>query len=515
MNEDELFDQFLDALRRDLNAAPPPELDAENAAFIRALVAAERNTAPAKSIQDRVWHKALSLAQSESDVFARPSSKNGQVEQKLTYLKSTERMGMEAGDPPTHESSDLLPIHQTAPGTRPPTVRSFWQYTLTIAAAILILAFLGGLLIEMMNDPKDGYLSPISPTEELTPEATPGCNSSTDYLTRGEDLLSSGSYEAAAAAYACAIEINPTDYTAYVWRGGLAAAKGDYDQLGYDLYGIFSHRTSGSDAMTLNLVKTIPKLTAAIESRPDDPTLYLLRGLAAFVADLRSNALKDFEELKRLAPENAAGYLLHWETQPADKLLTDEDFKTGSELAPGSALTDWAVSVNYVEANVTGWWMHYDEAIQRNPEHPFAYEARGIAHVYRGDNAAASADFYQHIQLYQGESIEEYTLELGKTFNFDAVTGQVYRLTFEASMGQKLNIVPSRGYSALNWIYPPTLVVLDPDGEVMDAPYSITGTGGAATTPIRGLDIWTGGTYTVLVTPNVSGPMTLTVSVAR
>jgi tetratricopeptide (TPR) repeat protein len=511
MNDAELFDQYLDALRRDPNAAPPAGLDAESAAFIRVLAAAEKPSASTDAVRDRVWHKALSLAQNEADTFSRPSSKNGQFEQKLTLLKSSDHIHVEEDD--TRNTTTALPTHPSAPRTRPPTVRYFWQYTLTIGAAIVIVALIGGLLVEMVNDPIDGYPA-LESGETLEPTAEV-CDSRTDYMARGEADIFAGDYAVARAAYDCALEVDPTNYAAMVLRGGFAGLDGDYDQLGYDLYTALSHRVSGSDPLSLNLVKLMPTLNEAIGSRPDDATLYLLRGLAAFVADLRTNALKDFEWLMTLAPDNAIGYLFNWSLKPEANLLTDDDITKSLELAPDSTLADWLVSLNFTQAVSELWAAEYDRAVQDHPDHPFAYEARGIANIFREDMEAAAADFYQHIQLYSIDDAEEHELTLGETFALDAIAGQVYRLTFKAQQWQTLNVTPAKVYAPTNWIYPPTVVVLNPAGEVMPAPYAMESALGISRTPIRGLEIMDSGVYSILLTTNATGPLNITVSEAR
>jgi Tol biopolymer transport system component len=159
MNEAELIDRYIDALNRDPNALPPPGLDADTVAFVRALVESEQRPAPSTSAQDRVWHRAMSLAESPPTPGEnrRASSRGNHIEQRVTILKSNDHLKMEDSDMDTHLSQPLETFMRVMPGTRPPRQRYYWQYTLTIAAALVILALLGGILIEMVNDPIDGY----------------------------------------------------------------------------------------------------------------------------------------------------------------------------------------------------------------------------------------------------------------------------------------------------------------------------------------------------------------------
>jgi tetratricopeptide (TPR) repeat protein len=510
MSEAELFDQYLDALRRDPKAAPPPDLDAETAAFIRELVAAEQQPAPMKSLQDRVWHKTLTLAQDERDSFARPASRNGRVDEKLTLLKRDERIQTSDDDRTT-----MLSEVRVTPGTRPPTSRYFWQYTLTIAAAVLILALLGGLLIQMVNNnPNIGIPGSQGGTETPILTPIPACDVNADYMVQGEASIDAGDYEAAAFAYQCAIEVDPTNYVAYLWRGGLAAIKGDYDQLGNDLYTFFSHLTGWDDPMRLAVVRAMPVLTRAINDHPDDVQPYLLRGLASMVADLPS--LPDFERVMELAPDNAAGYLFHWSISlSTERDPNDPNLDKGMELASDSTLVDWILWTNLTQATAETYLPNFTQAIELNPKHLFAYEARGMANAFWGDTDAASDDFYQHIQNNQTDVADEDELTLGKTFTFQATAGTVYRLPFRAQTWQKLNITATRADRSINYVFPVTPVVLTPACDLLPAPYRVQSQYSNTSILIAGLAVPKDGLYTLLVAPNYSGMVSITVSEAK
>lgn len=506
MNESDLFDQFLDALRRNPKAVPPPGLDAETAAFIRALVAAEGKATPPQSAADRVWHKALTLA--ESEIYRQNGHASaGKIEQHIVIHKADESIGPEGSADFTYESAADMP---NAPVTRPPTSRWLWQHTLTLAASVAVIVALGVLLIEMVNNPRDGYPALMSLT---TPEATPECISSSDSMVEGETRLEAGDYAGAAIAYACAIELDPTNYAAYLWRGALAAVQGDYDQLGYDLHTIFSHRLPGTDPTKVNAVKGLPALTRALTARPDDSTLYLLRGVASFVGDLRSNALDDFDQLIALEPDNPVGYALRWPLKSEANIIDDPDIQQAQALTPDSALIDWVVSLDLTEATASSWLANYDRAIELHPQHPFAYEGRGIAHIFAGDMAAAAADFYQHIQINGQEMVEQGQAKPGESLTFETIPGTAYRVTFEASMWRKLDVVAIRGgYAAISRAYPPTQVILNPAGEVMPVTYNVVSALGASTTPILNFEAPADGLYTLVVLVNSGGPVTITIS---
>lgn len=508
MNEPHLIDQYMDALRQNPKATPPPGLDAETAAFVRNLVLSQQTKKPSESVRDRVWHKALNLAeQPDSATTNNPfnPTQNGLVEQQIRLVKS--------GQPSEACDADVYPIQvfnrQGAPHTRPPTLRYFWQYTLTIAAALVIIALLGGILIQMVYDPSEGYPGAESlQTEEPT---VPACDPTLNYLAQGSVHVAAGDYEAAATAYQCAIEINPSDYAAYVWRGGLAAAKGDYDQVGYDLYAVMRQRVGTNDPLRISVVHEIPNLNEALRLRPDDVTAHFLRGLAYLVGGL--SAELDFTQVTQLAPDNGAGYLLKWvattETHLPD--FNDTYFTQGEALAGDSMLMAWAASLSLSQPRAAVWKPKFDALLAENPNHPFAYEARGLAQVMMGDSANAANDFYRHIQNNRTDAAEEYTAALGETLTIEGTAGTVYRLLISAEAGQTITITETRSYRLFTLVYPATQVVLAPNGDLLPAPYQIVTDKSTSALAIQGLVIPDSGVYTLLVMPNSNGALTIRV----
>jgi hypothetical protein len=510
MSEHELIDQYIDALRQNANAAPPPGLDADTAAFVRSLALSQQAERPADSVRDRVWHKALTLAEKQDSFGVSNVSKNGRAEQQVTFHKPGQNRDMDDDKRYPITDASQEPARRFTPGTRSPTIRYFWQYTLTLAAAILMVVLLGGLLIQMVNDPTDGF--PSASSLETT-EPIPACDISADYMAQGEASIIVGSYDAAVTAYNCAIEVDPADYTAYLWRGGLAGADGDYDQLGNDLYTVMRRRGGSSDPMRLAAVRMIASLNSAAKSRPDDPVPYLLRGLANLVSGI--SAEPDFVGFMELAPENASGYLLYWVANNQNLVpdFSDEFFVQGAERAGDSILLGWLVSLSFSEPMAEMWQPYFDQLIESNPEHPFAYEARGMAHAVLGDPNAAS-DFHQHIQNNQTETIEGEPLVLGKSLALEGGPGVVYRLPFSAEAGQTVNVTEERLY-AFSLVYPPTMVLLTPDGTPLPATYILTPDVGASTLAIRGLEIPESGLYTLLVMSNYTGQMAIRISEAK
>lgn len=341
------------------------------------------------------------------------------------------------------------------------------------------------------------------------------CDPTTDYLAEGEAQIVAGDYTAAGWAYDCAIDLDSGNYVAYFWRGALASAGGDYNQLGDDLNTFMQHRTGGSDPLRLAIVKALPSLTEAVGERPDDPTAYLLHGLSMTMADLRADA--DFEKVMELAPENATGYLFYWlSSNPINGADFDaESYAKGIELAGDSTLVDWIHSfaaVDMTESIAEANLIHFDEVIANHPDHPFAFAARGMAHVMLGDESdLATNDFYQHIQNNKSTVFYEDELPLGTNLAFDATPGALYNIPFTAEAGQLINVAATRTDGGIFYVFPITHIILDPAGNVMPLPYSMLVFMGGTRTPVVGLEIPESGTYTLLVTPNYDGEVDIAV----
>ncbi|MEO8606253.1 MAG: hypothetical protein ABI690_00100 [Chloroflexota bacterium] len=337
------------------------------------------------------------------------------------------------------------------------------------------------------------------------------CDSTTDYMAQGQEKVASGNYEEATWAFECVIAADPSNGPAHFWHGGLAGATGDANQLGSDLFAFFRQRTGPQDPILLAVVKTIPDLSDAITAHPDDTTLHLLRGLAYTMAGIPLSAKTDFDALITLAPDNAVGYLFRWfvvSNQSPRPDFEDANLKKGMELAPDSMLTDWMYAFPTIDLTQTIAKIqiaHFDDIIQSHPDHPFAFESRGMANAMLGDTTAATKDFYQHVENAKSEPVDQAELAFDTLLKIDATAGDVYRIPFTAHAGQKINIVTNRSSGGIFYVFPVTPVVLNPAGDVMDAPYKVNVEMGGTTTPIIGLEIPADGTYSLLVTPNYSG----------
>jgi tetratricopeptide (TPR) repeat protein len=503
-NEAQLVERYADALRRDAKTPPPPGLDINTAEATRALVLSEGTAALESGQAARMWHRALAQAEPQYEIVMTQnrSQTDAGIIQNMRVLKRDEGFSRAQDDGNSMDESwgSTVP---TAPATRPPNSRNLLQYTLTIAAAVLIVALVGGILMDMVNDPIDGYPALVSLNETPTAEPTPVCVSSTDYMTAGEASISTGDYRAALAAYTCAITLDPANYVAYNLRGGLAAAGGDYDQLGYDYYTFITHHAAYPKDDSL--LKVLATVRDTIDARPDDPVLYALRGLLLTAVLLDTPT--DMPYLLELEPRNPVGYLFsrNW---PYKYDINDAYIQKAIELAPDSALLDFWLARGLTKENAAFAKPFFDRAIESNPAHPFAYQARAVADVFLGDMTAAANDFYQHILSNPGTETEIDGLTIGAALPLVTDIGDVSRLPFSADTWQTLNVSTSQKTGRFS----PTLIVLNPQGEVMPVPYQITGTENMVS--IEGLEIPESGIYTLLVKSNSDTQMDILITEA-
>jgi len=128
-NQALLLERYLETLRTQPDAAPPPGLDADMAAFARQMQTTQTTSAPTPGTQDRVWHRVMSATQA--------SSPNG-------HVAPTDRQEI------THQLQTDEETYMTNTITSPPIRRSTLPYTALAAlvavtiAAVVFVANRGG-----------------------------------------------------------------------------------------------------------------------------------------------------------------------------------------------------------------------------------------------------------------------------------------------------------------------------------------------------------------------------------
>ena len=112
---------------------------------------------------------------------------------------------------------------------------------------------------------------------------------------RGDSLLSHGHYDSAAYYYGRAIKRNPDDPSAYSGRARAYSRDIDLDEWADD--------KPGAD-----LPAALADADKAVALNPDDPQLYLNRGVIRAVASKHDDALADVEHALRLRPDDGLSH---------------------------------------------------------------------------------------------------------------------------------------------------------------------------------------------------------------
>jgi tetratricopeptide (TPR) repeat protein len=373
-------------------------------------------------------------------------------------------------------------------------------------AATLTLLLLSGVLFQATNSPKERY-----PILAAFQETVSTCDAVTDYAELVRSSIIAGDYETASTAANCTLEADPENLAAYLWQGGLAAANGDYDTLANNLHFVTSHHAAGSTPANTAIVQEIRNLSSAVQARPDDFVPYLLRGLFYWAGLLDSSARTDWNRVMELAPDNQVAYLFGSVLEPDPEIFTQR-WTVGLNLAPDSTLIDWVAGyyIFFVDTALSDQTReHFDQTIDNNPSHPFAYLFRGYTDISQEDMETAAQDFYQHIQINQTGMIDGGALAAGDKVTLEnALPGEVYQLSFTAEQGQVLTLGVTR--DNMDSLLVNAVVVLNAEGEVIEVPYSIQFTFSVAPeVGFRQFEVPETGTYTLLVLENDRAAITL------
>lgn len=157
------LDRYWDAVVRSGSAVPAPtgdEIDPARAALIGRLHASDRGSVP-DSARERVWHRARAIAD-----HARSTEENTMDRTRLAPLPSTGAASNGYGPRP-------LP-HPATPVRRLVDPRRWWPQVEFVAAAALVLVFVGGLVA--LDGGRPGWLDRRSVRETTVPPAADSVN---------------------------------------------------------------------------------------------------------------------------------------------------------------------------------------------------------------------------------------------------------------------------------------------------------------------------------------------------
>lgn len=222
---------------------------------------------------------------------------------------------------------------------------------------------------------------------------------------------------------------------------------------------------------------------------------YLLRARVNLQRGAVEDALSDYAEAIRYQPENVQPYLsrarLYESTQEYERALAD--YSRALELQPENTdiliqRANAALQADDPESALADM----DLAVEILPEDPQLYIIRAKVHVILRDDRAAAQDYVTWLEriTQSDETLDSVNAEAGATLEIDMELGSLYRIPFEATVGQLVyTMATSPTVDGL-------IVILDPEGEPLVADDD---SGGDLNPFIHGYALPMSGTYTLLV----------------
>lgn len=401
------------------------------------------------------------------------------------------------------------------------------------------------------------------------------CSPGVDYLAQGQTSYASGNHSAAIDAFTCAIQLDSTNYQAYVGRFQAALLAGRYGlavndanalkDLAPDLFNAtledytMSLNMDNGDTQTL-MFRALLYWTMAedrrvledcqriIELDPQNAFAYLLRGSSNQYLGDRLTPPADFTQAVNLEPTNADIYALIGSTyvQTGDTMNAMMNLNRAIQIDQRNARSYYFRGVVYMEeTNYTRaveeftraieiepmyldpyydrGWTHarqgnyqaaisdFDQVITINAQFQWGYLGRGVVYELSGNPQAAVQDYLAYVRLNEMENIAGQPLIPGAPVTLDMIDGRVYTLPLSVQAGQVVDIVASSPNDRAD----PLIVLVGTDGTTALAGNDDEVTGDF-TAAIHDFSVPANGTYTLLVTHSDGGnqgPVNVSLSV--
>jgi tetratricopeptide (TPR) repeat protein len=278
----------------------------------------------------------------------------------------------------------------------------------------------------------------IFPLASFAQEA---CAPQIDYRVEGEAFAKSGDYDAAIAAFTCAIESDPLDIDAYRGRIEARLMIGAYSDAMLDYADV--------------KVQIVPENPDALEQilayyqaalAEDAGNVALLSGysFAQWYNFDYEGAIETLEQLLALDPDNFYGLTLHGNNEffLGDQEAGEADFTRVLELAPDSADVYFIMADGYLyglgdlenslEAVTTATGMGLDT--------PRTDAILATCYFYMGDVEQALTYYAKHIERTSREAVAGEPLDQGESMSLTMIPGKTYHLPIEAEANETLTI---------------------------------------------------------------------------
>lgn len=147
-------------------------------------------------------------------------------------------------------------------------------------------------------------------------------------------------------------------------------------------------------------------LNEAIGILPDDPWLYMLRGIAKGLDSRFISALSDFDRYVELVPDDSLGYLQRARCYMdlKDFLLAIPDLEYACRLQP-TFETYYLLAESYIATEkLQNGLVSVTNAIELDPKNPLGFELRSTVHRLLGNKSESDADFKNATKLQRENS---------------------------------------------------------------------------------------------------------------
>lgn len=239
---------------------------------------------------------------------------------------------------------------------------------------------------------------------------------------RGNELLSSGDYDAAIAKFTQVIQQNPEIADAYNSRGDALLGKQDYDTAIDDFTEATTHDPQHHVAyynrgyawhMKQEIDRALMDYNKAIDIEPNEPWYYLQRGLCWYEKGEKKKAFEDHETFVKTAPKTVSRKIVIQPpirvTQVPAPIVQTPVFYGDA----GDADSDTFWSPEELDEAIA----NFSEAIKLNPKFAMAYNGRGWAKYRKKQFSDAAADFDIAILLAEKGDFDLDELEIADTGN--------------------------------------------------------------------------------------------------
>jgi len=254
--------------------------------------------------------------------------------------------------------------------------------------------------------------TPLSPTEIAVPQSAGA------FFDRGILFAMRGDYETAIADFTEAILLSPDMVAAYMLRGrALIASVSRVSEVGENFSGIGIDTTVGKTASVEQvriLDKTIADYTQAIRLDPNNSSAYIHRGYVYYAKGDYNRAIADYDQAIKLAPNredayNNRGYVY---ADKGDLNAAIADYDQAIRLDPNfTAAYKNRGNAYYNKGDLDAAIVDYTKAIRLDPNDATVYRNRGVSYIIKGDIDHAIADFEAALRINPNDATARTILE--------------------------------------------------------------------------------------------------------